>query len=167
MLVFPLILVLFNVEETQLSMEQDVNLSSSLINCSTSSTIFCLTAKSSSSDDHDNDDEENDDDAYFSKKGLMVLNALSKNKNACENLHEITSTIVERGLTIENLEAREDESLSRERNYANKIADLEEALEEEQTTKESLEDIFTLELSKVNKTYYRALKVDNDFKIKK
>ena len=30
-----------------------------------------------------------------------------------------------------------------------KIADLEEALEEEQTTKESLEETFTLELSKV------------------
>ena len=52
--------IINNVEETQLSMEQDVNLSSSLINCSTSSTIFCLMAKSSSSDDHDhnNDDEE-------------------------------------------------------------------------------------------------------------
>ena len=98
-------------------------------------------AKSSSNDDHDNnnDDEENDDvenndDAYFREQGLMVLNALSKNKNAYENIHEIMSTLVKRGLTIEDLEAREDESLSRERDYANKIADLEEALEEEQTT---------------------------------
>ena len=77
------------------------------------------------------------------------------------------STLVERRLTIENLEAREDESLSHELDYANKIADLEEALEEEQTTKEYLEETFTLELSKVNKTYDRALKVANDFKIKK
>ena len=91
--------IINNVEETQLSMEQDENLSSSLINCSTSSTVFCLMAKSSCSDDHDNnnDDEENDDDAYFSKKGLMVLNALSKNENACENLYEIMSTLIERG----------------------------------------------------------------------
>ena len=44
------------------------------------------------------------------------------------------------------------ESLSRERDYANTIADLEEALEEEQTTKKSLEETFTLELSKANET---------------
>ena len=76
------------------------------------------------------------------------------------------STLVERGSTIENLEAREDESVSRERDYANKIADLEEDLEEEQTNKESLEETFALELSKVNETHDRALKVANDFKIK-
>ena len=91
-------------------------------------------AKSSSSDDHDNnnddeenDDEENNDDAYFHEKGQMVLNALSKNKNACENLHEIMGALVKRGLTIEDLEAREDESLSCECDYANTIADLEDA----------------------------------------
>ena len=94
------------------------------------------------------------------------LNALSKNENACENLHEIMSTLVERGLTMENLEARENKILSRERNYANTIADLEEALEEEQTIKKYLEETFTLELSKANETHDRALKVANDFKIK-
>ena len=62
------------------------------------------------------------------------------------------STLVERGITIENLEAREDESLSRERGYANTIADLEQALEEFQATRKSLEETFTLKLSKVNKT---------------
>ena len=82
-------------------MEQDVNLSSSSIDCSSSSTTFCLMAKSSSSDD----DEENDDDASFHNKGLMVLKALSKNKNACDNLYEIMSTLVKRGLTIKALEA--------------------------------------------------------------
>ena len=123
----------------------------------------CLSSKLSSSDDHDNND---DDNAYFIEKGLMVLNALSKNEIACENLHEIMSALVERGVTIENLEAREDESLSRERGYANTIADLEQALEEIQTTKKYLEETFTLELSKVNETHDRALKVANDFKIK-
>ena len=47
-----------NVEETQFAMQQDVNLSSSLINCSSSSTIFCLMAKSSSSDDNDNNNDD-------------------------------------------------------------------------------------------------------------
>ena len=121
----------------------------------------CISSKSSSSDDHNNNDDDEEDDAYFNKKGLMVLNALSKNENACENLHEIMSTLIERGLTIENLEARENESLRRERNYADKIANLEEALEEEQTTKKSLEETFTLELSKINETHDRALQVAN------
>ena len=39
--------IIDNVEETQFSKEQDVNLSSSIINCSSSLTIFCLMAKSS------------------------------------------------------------------------------------------------------------------------
>ena len=47
-----------NVEETQLAMQQDVNLSSSKINGSSSSTTHCLMAKYSSSDDNDNNDEE-------------------------------------------------------------------------------------------------------------
>ena len=101
-----------NVEETQSTMEQDVNLSSSKINCSSSSTIFCLIAKSSSSNDNDNndekddvsDDEENDDES-FHKKGLMVLNALPKNKNVHAILFEIMETLIERGLTIKALEA--------------------------------------------------------------
>ena len=59
-------------------------------------------AKSSSNDDNDNnnDDEEEDDDASFHKKGLMVLKALLKNKNACDNLYEIMSTLVERGILL-------------------------------------------------------------------
>jgi len=57
-----------NVEETQLSMEQDVNLSGASSNVSSSSTIFCLMAKDSkvsptlnpieSNDDNDNDEED-------------------------------------------------------------------------------------------------------------
>ena len=83
-------------------MGQDGNWSSSLINCSSPSTILCLMAKSSSNDedDNNNDDEENDDDASFHNKCIMVLKALSKNKNACDNLYEIMSTLAERGLTI-------------------------------------------------------------------
>jgi hypothetical protein len=46
------------------------------------------------------------------------------------------------------------------------IADLKEALEEEQTTKESLEETFTLELSKIKKSYDRTLVEANDFETK-
>ena len=108
-------------------MEQDVKLSSSKINCSSSSTIFCLMAKSSSSDDNDNDnndeedDEDDDDDESFHKKGLMVLNALPKNKNAHAILFEIMETLIERMIEREK-------------------ASLEVTLEEEQETRASLEE---------------------------
>ena len=51
-----------NVEETQFAMQQDVNLSSSKINCSSSSTSHCLMAKSSSSNDNENDNNDEKDD---------------------------------------------------------------------------------------------------------
>src|SRR3954467_2706611 len=47
--------------------------------------------------------------------------------------------------------------------YANDIADLSQALELEQTTKESLEETFSLELSRVMESRERALVVANDF----
>ena len=85
-----------NVEETQLIVEQDLNLSSSKINYSSSIT-HCLMAKSSSSDDNNNNNNDNIDEevdvekvnALLNDKGLMILKALSKNKNACANLHEL------------------------------------------------------------------------------
>ena len=94
-----------NIEETQFAMEQDVNLSSSIINFSSSSTNFCLMAKSSSNDDNDNNNEEEEDnDEVLHDKGIMVLKTISKNKNACDNLYEIMSTLVERGDAIKALE---------------------------------------------------------------
>jgi hypothetical protein len=48
----------------------------------------------------------------------------------------------------------------------NEIADLKEALEDEQATKESLEVTFTLELSKIKKSYDSTLGVANDFESK-
>ena len=44
---------------------------------------------------------------------------------------------------------------------------LKEALEEEQTTKEALEETLTLELSSVKENHDRALEVANDLKLKK
>ena len=71
-------------------------------------------AKSSSSYNNDNDnndekDDEDDDDESFHKKGLMILNALPKNKNAHAILFEIMETLIERGLTIKALEASLEE----------------------------------------------------------
>src|SRR5664279_4695966 len=96
----------------------------------------------------------------------MIHHALYKNTNACANFLEIMSAFVERKLTIEVLEAQIYESNSRECNYADEIADLKEALVEEQTTKESLEETFALEFSRVKETHDRDLKVANDLRIK-
>ena len=85
-----------NVEETQLAMQQDVNLSSSKINWSSSSTTHCLMAKSSSSDDNNNDNDNNDEEddmekvnALLQNKGLIILKALPNNKNAL-SVHLLT-----------------------------------------------------------------------------
>ena len=100
-----------NVEETQLIVEQDLNLSSSKINYSSSSITHCLMPKSSSSDGNDNNNDNNDDNndeeedmekvnALLQNKGLMILKALPKNKNAQAILFEIMETLIERGETI-------------------------------------------------------------------
>ena len=51
--------------------------------------------------------------------------------------------------------------------HANKIAELEEALEEEQTIKESLEETFSLELSKIKETHDGTLSMAKALKVKK
>ena len=103
-----------NIEETQFAMQQDLNLSSSKINYSSSFTSHCLMAKSSSSNDNDdnNDNDNNDEEvdmekinALLQNKGLMILKALPTNESAQANLFEIMSTLIERGETIEALEA--------------------------------------------------------------
>ena len=52
------------------------------------------------------------------------------------------------------------------REYALEIGELSNALEEEQTTKEALEETFALELSKVKEDHDRDLEVANDLKLK-
>ena len=139
-----------NVEETQFAMQQDVNLSSSKINFSSSSTHHCLMAKSSSSNDNnndDNDDDNNDEEddvekvnAMLQYKGLIILKALPSNNSAQANLFEIMSTLIERGETIEALKASLEEKGKIERDDAMEKASLEDALEEEQETRASLEE---------------------------
>ena len=144
-----------HVEETQNSMEQDVDLVGASSNISSSSTIahFCLMAKGSKvtptlntnvSSDDDNDDEddgnnENDDNASLMDKGKMIHNILYADEDACADFLEIIRAFDRRNTTIKDLEACIDECYSRERSYANEIAKLEEALVEEQTTNRSEE----------------------------
>src|SRR4051812_31420598 len=103
----------------------------------------------------------------------MIFKALHKNKIACSNFMEIMSIAIEGKKYIEELEAHieENESTidkmeSHECDYANEIAELSQTLECEQTTKESLEETFALELSKVNESHDRTLEVANSIKTK-
>jgi hypothetical protein len=52
------------------------------------------------------------------------------------------------------------------RDYTDEIVDLKEALEEEQTTKESLKETFVQEQSKIKKSYDRTYAVSNNFETK-
>lgn len=177
-----------NVEETQHPMEQDVVLNGASTDPSSSSIAFCLMAKASKvsptlnpniscddgkSDDDVDYDEENDNVASLKTKGEMIFKALHKNKLARSNFMEIMSLAIEGKKYIEELESHLEEHEvtiekmeAHERDYANEIAELSQALEHEQTTSESLEETFALELSRIKESHDRALEVANDFKTK-
>ena len=172
-----------NVEETEHSMEQDMDLNGALSNSSSSSSIthFCLMAKASEvfptldpNISHDDCDDDFDDSvSSLKEKGQIVFNALRKNKSVCSNFIEILTIAIEskklideHEVSLKNYEDTIDKMQSREYKYADEIADLKEALEEEETTKESLEETFSLELSRVKGSHDRALEVANDLKIK-
>ena len=115
----------------------------------------------------DDSDEDNDDDiASLNKKGEMVFHVLRKNKNACSYFAEILTIAIESKKLIKEHEETIFEMEGHAREYADEIADLNEALVEEQTTKESLEETFALELSKVKETHDRALEVANSLQTK-
>src|SRR4051812_40465133 len=166
-------------------MEQDVALNGASRDPTSSSRVthFCLMAKelkvsptltpiSSDGDDLDNV-EDHVNIASLKIKGEMIFQALHKNKIACSNFMEIMSTAIEGKKYIEELEAHIEENEatiekmeSHEHDYANEIADLSQALECEQTTKESLEETFVLELSKVKGSLDRTIEVANSIKTK-
>ncbi|KAE8778167.1 hypothetical protein D1007_48977 [Hordeum vulgare] len=125
----------------------------------------------------DNGDEDNDKEtdniASLKIKGEMIFKSLYKNKLSCSNFLEIMSIATEGKKYIEELEAHLEEHEAtietrqgHERDYANEIAELSQALDNEQTTKESLEKTFALELSTLKGSYDRALEVANDFRTK-
>ena len=113
----------------------------------------------------DDSDEVDDDIASLNKKGEMVFHALRKNNNACYNFVEILTIAIESKKLFEYYQNKIDKMGALEREYANDIGSLTEALEEEQTTKESLEETFALELSRVKETHDRDLEVANDLRI--
>jgi hypothetical protein len=170
-----------NVEETEDSIGQDKILNGASSNSSSSSSHgphLCLMARDSkvsptfepntSSDDEDEDIEEEEVDvASLNKKGEMVFHVLCRNKIACSNFMEILTIAIESQKLIKMHEDTIDKLGAFERENAIEIASLENALEEEQTTNESLEETFTLELSKVKEDHDRALEVANDLKLKK
>ncbi|KAE8799457.1 hypothetical protein D1007_25228 [Hordeum vulgare] len=125
-------------------------------------------------DNEDEDkDEESDDIASLKIKGEMIFKSLYKNKLACSNFMEIMSIPTQGKKYIDELEAHlEEHEATIERmedhecDYVNEFAELSQALENEQTTKESLEETFALELSRLKESHDRALEVANDFRTK-
>ncbi|KAE8778593.1 hypothetical protein D1007_48494 [Hordeum vulgare] len=100
-------------------------------------------------DDNEDEDknEESDDIASLKIKGEMIFKSLYKNKLSCSNFMEIMSIATEGKKYIEELEAHLEEHEAtfermedHERDYANEITELSQALENKQSTKESLEE---------------------------
>ena len=114
----------------------------------------------------DSDDDFDDSMSSLNKKGQILFHALRKNKNVCSNFIEMLTIAIESKKLIDEHEYITEKMQSREYKYADEIADLKEAFEEEETTKESLEETFSLELSRVKGSHDRALEVANDLKIK-
>ncbi|KAE8790839.1 hypothetical protein D1007_34834 [Hordeum vulgare] len=168
-------------------MEQDVALNDASRDPTSSSIVshFYFMAKASKvsptlnpnvslyDDDDDDNDEESANIASFKFKGEMIFKSLYKDKLACSNFMEIMSIATEGKKCIEELEAHLGEHEAtietmegHECDYANEIVDLSQVLENDQTTKESLEETFALELSRLKESHDRALKVANDFRTK-
>jgi hypothetical protein len=161
-------------------MEQDMDLNRASRNpssSSSSSSHICLMARDSkvtrtspniSNDDDDSDDGdiEEEDDTSIREKGEIVFHALRKNKIASSNFIEIMTIAIECKKHFEELEARDEEQEDVIEKLQDLANDLRESLEEEQTTKESLEETFALELSRIKESHDRAFEVANDFKTK-
>jgi hypothetical protein len=96
----------------------------------------------------------------------MFFHAIHKNKIAWYYFYKILAIATESNKIIEEHENTIFKMQGHARVYTDEIADLKEALEEEQTTKESLEETFVLELSRIKKSYERILAVANDFETK-
>ncbi|KAE8792921.1 hypothetical protein D1007_32423 [Hordeum vulgare] len=150
-------------------MEQDVALNDASRDPSSSSIVshFCLMAKASKvsptlnpnishDDDVDEDNDEESDNIASLKLNREIMPIAIEGKKYIE---ELEAHLEEHEATIETMEGHE-------RDYANEIAELSQALENEQTTKESLEKTFALELSRLKESHDRTLEVANDFRTK-
>ncbi|KAE8785357.1 hypothetical protein D1007_40947 [Hordeum vulgare] len=136
-----------------------------LVNCHKASKVSSTLDPNISHDDdvYDNEDEDNyeesDNIASLKLKGEMIFKALYKNNLARSNFMEIISIAIEGKKYIEELEADLEEheatieTMERHwRDYADEIAELSQALENKQTTMESLEETFALELSRLKES---------------
>jgi hypothetical protein len=150
-----------NVEENKYSMGQDKILIGASSDSSSSSlgSHTCLMARSSkltptlepnisSDDDYKDNEEEGDDFAFLIEKSEMFFHAIHKNKIACSYFYKILAIATESNKSIEEHENTIFKMQGHARDYADEITDLKEALDEEETTKESLEGSFTLEYLK-------------------
>jgi hypothetical protein len=144
-----------NVEETEDFIGQDMVSIGASSNCSSSSIAYhiCLMARSSkvtptletniSSDDENEDNEEEVDDvAYLTEKSEMMFYSIHKNKIACSYFYKILAIATKSDEIIEEHEKTIFKMQGHAHDYADEIADLKEALEDEQATKESLEETF-------------------------
>ena len=104
--------------------------------------------------------------ASLHDKGEVVFHALRKDKIACSKFVEILVVAIESQKLIVEHENTITTRGALECEYADEIATLKNDLEEEQTTKESLEETFALELSRVKENHDRELEVANDLKLK-
>ncbi|KAK1646100.1 hypothetical protein QYE76_063905 [Lolium multiflorum] len=117
--------------------------------------------------DKDEDEyEEEDWVVSLRDKGKSVFKVLCKDKIASSHFFEILTTAIESQKLIWMHENTIDKMGALEREYANDVASLKDELEEEQTTKEALEETFALELSREKENHDRALEVANELKLK-
>ncbi|KAK1680295.1 hypothetical protein QYE76_041143 [Lolium multiflorum] len=167
-------------EETEESIGNDKILNgASSISSSPSSQVshICLMAKASMGShnleanlSHDDEDEVHEEEeeliSSLHDKGEVVHRALRKNKIACSKFVEILVCAIESQKLIEMHENTILKMSALERDYADEIGSLKGELEEEQITKESLEETFSLELSRIKENHDRDLEVENDLKLK-
>ncbi|KAK1615265.1 hypothetical protein QYE76_020782 [Lolium multiflorum] len=111
------------------------------------------------SSDDEVDDMEELNVASLNKMGELVVHALHKKKFAFSKFTKILTFAIESIKLIDKMEGHERED-------ANEIATLSEALKEQQTTNETLEENFALKILMVKESRDRALEVAHDFRTK-
>ncbi|KAE8784000.1 hypothetical protein D1007_42476 [Hordeum vulgare] len=145
-------------------MEQDVALNDASRDPTSSSIVTnsCLMAKASKVSptlnpnvSHDDDVDDNEDENNDEERDIIASLKIKGKKY----IEELEAHLEEHEATIQTMEGHE-------RDYNNEIAGLSQALQNEQTTKESLEETFSIELSGLKESHDRALEVAIDFRTK-
>jgi hypothetical protein len=165
-----------NVEDIRDSIGQDKVLIGASSNPSSPSSLgphICLMARDSKvtptlEPNLSCDNEEEDDDvASLETKGEILFHAIGKKKIACANFVEILVVAIESKKIINELQSHGEDQEETIENLHSLANDFKSTLLEEQTTKEALEETFSLELSRLKETHDRALVVENDLQLRK